>query len=56
MKQLTWKIYLDNKMKNETQGDLGLSVPQITLLHGDCLEEMKHIPDNSVDMVLTDPP
>jgi len=26
------------------------------LILGDCLEEMKHIPDNSVDMVLTSPP
>ena len=26
------------------------------LIHGDCLEEMKKIPDGSVDMVLTDPP
>ena len=26
------------------------------LIHGDCLEEMKKIPDNSVDMCLTDPP
>jgi DNA modification methylase len=26
------------------------------LWHGDCLELMKDIPDNSVDMVLTDPP
>ena len=26
------------------------------LLHGDCLELMKDIPDNSIDMVLTDPP
>ena len=26
------------------------------LLHGDCLELMKDIPDNSVDLVLTDPP
>ena len=29
---------------------------QIKLLHGDCLELMKSIPDGSVDMVLTDPP
>lgn len=29
---------------------------QIKLLHGDCLELMKDIPDGSVDMVLTDPP
>ena len=26
------------------------------LMHGDCLERMKEIPDGSVDMVLTDPP
>ena len=28
----------------------------INLIHGDCLEEMKNIPDGSIDMVLTDPP
>jgi site-specific DNA-methyltransferase (adenine-specific) len=28
----------------------------INLMHGDCLEMMKTIPDGSVDMVLTDPP
>jgi len=28
----------------------------IDLIQGDCLEEMKNIPDGSVDMVLTDPP
>lgn len=28
----------------------------MNLLHGDCLERMKEIPDGSVDMVLTDPP
>ena len=28
----------------------------MTLLHGDCLELMKEIPDHSVDLVLTDPP
>ena len=28
----------------------------ITLYKGDCLEEMKKIPDGSIDMVLTDPP
>ena len=26
------------------------------LIHGDCLKEMFDIPDNSVDMILTDPP
>lgn len=28
----------------------------IELMHGDCLDLMKEIPDGSVDMVLTDPP
>jgi len=26
------------------------------LVHGDCLDIMKYIPDNSVDCVLCDPP
>lgn len=29
---------------------------KIKLLHGDCLELMKEIPDKSVDLILTDPP
>lgn len=29
---------------------------QTTLFHGDCLQELLRIPDNSIDMVLTDPP
>lgn len=29
---------------------------RICLKHGDCLEIMKQIPDNTVDLVLTDPP
>lgn len=28
----------------------------ITLYHGDCLEIMKNIPDNSIDLIITDPP
>ena len=28
----------------------------IDLIHGDCLEVMKDIPDNSIDLILTDPP
>ena len=28
----------------------------IQIIHGDCLEEMKKIPDGSIDLVLTDPP
>jgi DNA modification methylase len=38
------------------QGEPGLSTPHITLWQGDCLEEMKRIPDKSVDMVLADLP
>ena len=29
---------------------------KIELIHGDCLIEMKKIPDKSIDLVLTDPP
>lgn len=29
---------------------------EIELLHGDCLELMKDIPDESVDLIITDPP
>jgi len=29
---------------------------EITLIHGDCLEEMKKIPDKSINLVVTDPP
>jgi site-specific DNA-methyltransferase (adenine-specific) len=29
---------------------------QFFLLHGDCLEQMKLLPDNSVDSIVTDPP
>ena len=38
------------------QGESGLPTPHITLWQGDCLEEMKRIPDKSVDMVLADLP
>ena len=26
------------------------------VIHGDCIEEMKKIPDNSIDSIVTDPP
>lgn len=29
---------------------------RMNLMHGDCIERMKEIPDGSVDLVLTDPP
>jgi DNA modification methylase len=39
-----------------TKGNLGLSASDFQLWQGDCLVEMGRIADNSVDMVLTDPP
>jgi DNA modification methylase len=27
-----------------------------TIIHGDCVEELKKIPDNSVDLIFADPP
>jgi len=38
------------------QSELVGTIPPDSLVHGDCLEVMKHISDNSVDMILTDPP
>jgi len=35
---------------------LYFSKPGGALIHGDCLEEMKRLPDNSVDMILCDLP
>lgn len=29
---------------------------EVTLLLGDCLEQMKKIPDNYVDSIVSDPP
>ena len=28
----------------------------INLIHGDCFDELKKLPDNSVDSIVTDPP
>jgi DNA modification methylase len=35
---------------SHTEGDWG------RLYHGDCLEVMKSLPDQSIDAVVTDPP
>ena len=32
------------------------SQPRITLLHGDAATELKNLPDNSVDLIVTSPP
>jgi site-specific DNA-methyltransferase (adenine-specific) len=54
------------KQKNEDRDKLMIEVEKqsledlktdsITLLHGDCLQRMKEIPDNSVDLILCDLP
>lgn len=31
-------------------------IEQNSVIQGDCLEVMKDIPDNSIDLILTDPP
>lgn len=44
------------KITNEKEVQpVGCVLPN-TLVHGDCLEVMKYIPDNSIDLVLADPP
>lgn len=35
---------------------MSIQQEKIQLYNGDCLEEMKNIPDGSIDLVLTDPP
>ena len=42
-------------MNTESKADL-INAPTTTLLHGDCLELMKDIPNGSIDMILTDLP
>ena len=34
----------------------GSEMEQVTLLHGDALEVLRTLPDNSVDAIVTDPP
>jgi len=33
-----------------------MSIEKNKIYHGDCLEGMKNIPDNSIDLIITDPP
>ena len=32
------------------------AIESYLLIHGDCMEEMKKIPDGSIDLILCDPP
>ena len=52
----TGVFYLMFTITNEKEVQpVGCVLPN-TLVHGDCLEVMKYIPDGSVDLVLCDPP
>ena len=48
-------MYVSEYASGETVS-LDLKQEGLWLMHGDCLERMKEIPDGSVDMVLADPP
>lgn len=39
-----------------TPAVLNTTIPAPVLYHGDCMEVMKQFPDNSVDLILNDPP
>ncbi len=43
-------------MKTKEGGLMDIQKERINLMQGDCLELMKNIPNDSVDLVLTDPP
>jgi predicted methyltransferase len=55
LKQHTGVFYLMILTNEQEVKSVGLVSPN-TLVHGDCLEVMKYIPDGSVDMVLCDLP
>lgn len=44
------------KITNEKEVQHVGCVSANTLVHGNCLEVMKYIPEGSIDLVLTDPP
>lgn len=49
--------YNDEPVKDRNNNDMkDIKIDNLWLMHGDCLERMKEIPDGSVDMVLTSPP
>ena len=35
---------------------MDLILNDMRLIHGDCLERMKELPDNSIDLTVTSPP
>ena len=52
-KQEKMRIEARNKLLNEAPK---IDLPDgIKLIHADCIEEMKNIPENSIDLIFTDP-
>lgn len=49
------QVFNNQQFLNETN-NLNFKIHPNTIVQGDCLEVMKYLPDNSVDMVLADPP
>lgn len=49
------QIYNNAQFLTETQSP-NFKIQPNTIIQGDCLNVMKYIPDNSIDMILTDPP
>ena len=49
------QIYNQTQFLTETQSP-NFKIQPNTIIQGDCLNVMKYLPDNSIDMILTDPP
>jgi len=43
-------------LKKSPPPPINLPQPDIKIIHGDCIEELKKLTDNSIDCVITDPP
>lgn len=50
-----YSLFVSNNEQKVPEKDLPLNFTD-RLINGDCLEQLKEIPDNSVDFVFTDPP
>ena len=49
------QVFNNQQFLNEINND-NFKIQPNTIIQGDCLEVMKYLPDNSIDMVLADPP
>ena len=49
------QVFNNQQFLNEINND-NFKIQPNTIIQGDCLDVMKYLPDNSIDMILTDPP